>query len=387
MGESVSEVIRNSGIRSFERWLAQSPFTVKDLSVERGIYFSGIIEENKDKEYSKIMFLHVANDIPLLVGDIMNWRVEHGDTEKWIIFKEEKKVNGTYRTFWIIRCNYLIKWIDAAGILQDSWSYIVSSKDDKIKGNFRTWNNLITPQPNKYAEIMMPRRAVDRSTNFIVEDESWKVIEYDHTSVPGIIYLSLTENKINMIYDDLKNNVADTDRLKFPELAAMWSIGDIITPTFVDENFSKLDYTMVSSNLEVVNENMEAVGAGTTTITIALKDRPTILKQYELIVREAAEEFSAYINGADTIRLDRQEAYQLVGTTDISNENVTFHIPSEDEEYVQMLTKAALAPEDREKPNFCVLHANKKNKLGTITLIAEYNGQQYTKAIKIIPLW
>jgi hypothetical protein len=39
------------------------------------------------------------------------------------------------------------------------------------------------------------------------------VVEYDHTSVPGIIYLSLTENKINSIYDDVENNVADTDKL------------------------------------------------------------------------------------------------------------------------------------------------------------------------------
>ena len=31
--------------------------------------------------------------------------------------------------------------------------------------------------------------------------------------MPGTIYLSLTENKINMIYDDLVNKVADTDKL------------------------------------------------------------------------------------------------------------------------------------------------------------------------------
>lgn len=59
----------------------------------------------------------------------------------------------------------------------------------------------------------MPRYEIDRATNFIVEDESWSVIEYDHTSVPGVVYLSLTEGKINSIYDDLNNKVADTDRL------------------------------------------------------------------------------------------------------------------------------------------------------------------------------
>ena len=43
LGESANEIALNSNIRSFERWLAGSPFTVENLSVERGLYFSGII--------------------------------------------------------------------------------------------------------------------------------------------------------------------------------------------------------------------------------------------------------------------------------------------------------------------------------------------------------
>jgi len=75
----------------------------------------------------------------------MNWEQEDATIEKWLLFSEEKKVNGTYRTFSIIRCNYLLKWIDALGHLQSSWAYVVSSLDSKIKGNYRTWNALITP--------------------------------------------------------------------------------------------------------------------------------------------------------------------------------------------------------------------------------------------------
>ena len=118
LGETTAERIRNGGIRSFEKWKEESPHTIRNLSVERGLYFDGIILTNKDKEYSKIMFLNVANDIPLLIGDIMTWETDDGSEEKWILFQEEKKVNGTYRTFWIVRCNYLLKWIDELGHLQ-----------------------------------------------------------------------------------------------------------------------------------------------------------------------------------------------------------------------------------------------------------------------------
>jgi hypothetical protein len=85
MGETTAERIRSGGIRSFEKWMAESPHTITTLSVERGLFFSGIILTNKDKEHEKIMFLNVANDIPLQVGDIMNWTIDDGSTEKWIL--------------------------------------------------------------------------------------------------------------------------------------------------------------------------------------------------------------------------------------------------------------------------------------------------------------
>ncbi len=142
LGETTAERIKNGGVRSFYKWLEESPHTIRNLSVERGIYFDGIILTSKDKEYEKIMFLEVANNVPIQVGDIMNWLLEDGTIEKWILIQKEKKVNGTFQSFWIVRCNYLLKWIDSNGHLNQSWAYFVSSLDSKIKGNFRTWNSL-----------------------------------------------------------------------------------------------------------------------------------------------------------------------------------------------------------------------------------------------------
>jgi ribosome biogenesis protein Tsr3 len=36
-----------------------------------------------------------------------------------------------------------------------------------------------------------------RGITFIIENEGWVVIECDWTSVEGIIYMSLTESKVN----------------------------------------------------------------------------------------------------------------------------------------------------------------------------------------------
>ena len=389
MGETTAERIRNGGIRSFEKWKAESPHTVRDLSVERGIYFDGIILTSKDKEYEKIMFLNVSNDIPLLIGDIMNWQLDDGNIEKWIIVQEEKKVNGTYRTFWIIRCNYLLKWVDGDGHVQQSWSYFVSSLDSKIKGNFRTWHSLITPQPNKYAEILMPRYPINRSTNFIVEEEAWTVVEYDHTSVPGVIYISLTEDKINSIYDDVANNLAETDRitqydLSIPSLIQTFDINEVIQPKFtltangVPSNEPVTLITTDKSIARIVNGQLTAVANGTVDIIVQLTNHPEIQETIQIQVG-GEKEFSAYIEGKAAIRLGCKNEYILKGTSDLSLESfVGFTLDSTKLAKIEKIDKATYS---------CIIKANEDNELGKIILHATYNNVDYVKEIEVIPLW
>lgn len=137
-GKTVADVATNTGIRSFEKWLAESPnVPPNDLQIEGKCFFRAIILSKKDAENKKIKELHVALDVPATVGDIVIW-----DNERWLIYQKERKVRETHQTFYMVRCNYYIKWVDSEGHLQGSWCYFVSSMDSKIKENFRTWNNL-----------------------------------------------------------------------------------------------------------------------------------------------------------------------------------------------------------------------------------------------------
>lgn len=333
----------------------------------------------------KLLKLNVALDIPLRVGDIMSWKQDDGSVEKWLLLSEQKKVNGNHRTFEIVRCNYVLKWIDNNGHIQSTQSYVVSSVDTMIKGNFRTWHNLITPQPNKYAEIIIPRREIDRGTNFIIEDEGWKLVEYDYTSVPGVMYLSLTESKINLIYDDLDIDLADTDKLAqyqlaIPDKTQIFSVGEIINPIYtLIKNGKPYNAEIVWTSLDksiVKNtpEGLLAVGSGEVELVATLKDYPEIKKTIKIVIGAEEQEFGAYIEGSDSIKLDRYSTYKLVGTNEISQV-----------EYV--LEPTELASISAAENNTCVIHANNKNKLGQITLVATYNNKEYTKVIKIVPLW
>ena len=398
-GDTIGERITKGGIRTFQRWKAESPHTVSTLSVERGLYFDGIILQSKDKAYQKIMHLNVSNDIPLKVGDIMNWTQPDGTLEKWLLLSEEKKVNGTYRTFDILKCNYLIKWVNDKGYLKQSWAYVLSSTDDKVKGNFRTWHNLITPQPNKYAEIIMPRpidihseieNTVNRGTNFIIEDESWKMVEADFTSVQGILYMSLTENKVNLQYDDLNVDVADTDKLLFPTLEPVYSVGDEIIPNFTEQTLNEWQIVLVPEDNQTIvgfnnNGRLVALNPGSTVIKMRLKNhgaedaRKAVTKQFEIVVNASAADEPAYIYGPDKVRLDRYANYYLALE---GQENNVLEAPLS---IINGEDLGTLAYDNDHA--FYVLHANNKNKLGKLTLSANYNNKTYEKTIEIIPLW
>lgn len=387
LGETATEIALNSNIRSFERWLAGSPFTVENLSVERGLYFSGIIQTSKDKEEKKLMYLYVANDIPIQVGDILTWIQDNGTIEKWILLQKIHDVHEAYQTFQMIKCNYELKWIDEDGYLHKSWAYVLSSKDEMVKGNFRMWHSLVTPQPNKYAEIIMPRPELNsdlardqllRGINFIIQNEAWTVIECDWTSVDGIIYMSLTESKVNYQYDDRDNSIADTDRLTFPSLQSVYKVGDYIIPEFTGETWNEWQVELIPTNKSLVQldgERWRAIAVGKLKFTMRLKDRKAVTKEYEIEIYDENAEFTAYIDGPSEIKLDRYCNYGLTGSTTIIGEV----------EY--SLEETQLANISNIENNICTIHANKKNKLGKIILNAQYNGITYTKTIKIVPLW
>lgn len=399
-GETVAERIKNSGIVAFEKWLAQSPFTVEDLSVERGLYFSGIIQTSKDIEEKKLMYLYVANDIPIVVGDILTWRQDNGAIEKWLLLQKVHKVHEQYQTFQMVKCNYELKWIDESGYLHKSWAYAVSSTDDMVKGNFRMWHSLVSPQPNKFAEVIMPRpqlAGVDRDQllrgiTFIINDEGWTVIECDWTSVEGIVYMSLTESKVNYLYDDRDIEVADTDRYKFPELPTIYKVGETIVPQFEAGTLNQWEIKLEKpEDCDFIDNNFVTTGVGQCIITMRLKNKPTVMKTVEITVLPLEEEFVAYITGPDKLRLDRQDEYKLTSESYIDDSQVTISIQADPgakkppSDYATL--RQSLNDQGEVVPNSYILHANAKNKLGKVVLVASYNGVEYTKTVEIIPLW
>ena len=254
----------------------------------------------------------------------------------------------------------------------------------------------------------MPRYPIARSTNFIIENESWAVIEYDHTSVPGTIYLSLTENKINRYYDDTVANIADTDKRAvykavFPDIPHPFSVGEPIVPIHytlmkngvecdtVEVEFDSTDKTIARK----VNGVLTAIKEGDVDLHLTLVGINEPIDP-EYISIHIGEDFtpSAYIDGPDYIRVSEDGQFRCVATdrvdskgdeseTEVVPMEVSFKLGAQSEPNLVTLKKDT----DNPLQNSCTIYTNKKGKIGTFELIMTYENVDYTKTISVVPLW
>lgn len=355
------------------------------------MFFRGVILDNKQDESKLTKRLKVALDIDVFPGSVVLW-----DDEHWIIYQKERRALQSFNVFYIVKCNYELSWIDDEGHLQKTWAYVVGGKDSKIKENFRTWNSLITPQPNRYIEILVPTVAIRRYTSFIINGEGWFVIDKDNISIKGITYYTMCEQKLNYVDDDLVNEIAKKDQLAkyeflIPTSPVTINVGQCIAfydlPYSIVKNGqvvadrSIFDIKMKSSDLSIVsltNEEICGQSEGECNITLTGTLIGEIYMEpftatYSIRVTPL-KELAAYIEGNDTIKMDREQPYELK-VDNVIDETVLWEVSNE-------LVNIVSAIDGK-----CILRANNKNRLGTVTLTATYKHLVLTKEITVRALW
>lgn len=375
LGITPQERAFNSGILEFKRTLHYDQHTVRNLKC-RDLYFDGIILTDKQDENRVSQILHTELNVEIGVGDMVIW-----DNSPWLIYKKTISSYQPYNQFYMVQCNYVINWVDTDGILHSSAARVIGSKDSKIKDNFRTWNELITPQPNKFIEVIMPYQFIEKTREIILYEEAWTLVDYDRVSVPGIIYLSFTESKVNELRDDVAAQIANIDKLQD------WSINAPLSYSMkVGEEFTP-SYTLLKNGIVQPEARAEIIpGEGLTlndngTLSCFVEGETELILKYgnimltqKVIIGDSPA--LGYINGNSYIRVGRSDSYSFVSATGETIEGLEFSLEAGD----------ALATVENTLGG-CVVKANERNKLGTITLAVDYDGQHYTKTINIISLW
>lgn len=378
LGTTYQEHAYKSGILEFRRYLKYNQHTEHNLTINNSNeQFSGVILTDKEDEnrVSQILLAKVVEDggPEIKQGDLIWWGE---DKQPWLLYRSTTSSYQPHQKFYMVRCNYEVNWLDKDGMLNSSWIYLLGSKDSKIKDNFRTWHSVITPQPNKYINIMMPHQLMDLGTEIMVLDEVWTLVDYDQNSVPGVIYMSFTETNFNEQRDSLEDKLANADQL------ANWTI-DMLDSRIVEANsIFDLNYAILKNGVaqsvqpEIIiegsltlleNNQIQAGATGAGSITIKYRG----VEKTQRVAVGGTPTANVVFIGDDKIRVASTNVYTLENA-----KNVTFTIND---------PKSLVSLESND--NSCKIIANDKNKLGVFTLTADYDGGSLSKTINVVSLW
>ena len=397
-GFTYKEQIENIARRNFDNYLAETPTSV-DVRCEGQDYKVAIVENKQDESRLSKQMLSSVYDY-FSIGSLVFWKYfEPIDCPEnfWIVWKREQNSIQDHTVSYISRCNHKLKWIDDHGVRHEQYVYEFSSKENMIRATFKSRvQEIIASEPNKFMEIIMPfTKDIKREQRFIVDGEAWYVIEFDSSSVDGITYITLGEDKKDLQQDLLidKGDVEDLanyrDENKFYisvlEENPIVEIGTsyYIKPFYYEEgNLKSATFNFYANGMLLgTGSSYEQVYTKDTTLIITLAKKEEIYKIIEIKVSEEPQEDVTYkIIGDDNIKWGKTSAYSVEAESNgviTQITSVIYYINNNENDLVDFEVKNGI----------CYIKANEKRKVGNIVLVASGRNFSIEKNIRITSLW
>ena len=395
-GWDYKEQVESLARRNFDNYLAETPSSVK-IKYNGEEYKVAIVENRQDEfRLSKQMLSSINNYFP--IGSLIYWQYFSPidcPENFWIVWKQQQNSIKDHYVSYISRCNHKLKWIDDHGVRHEQYVYEFSSKENMIRATFKSRvQEIIASEPNKFMEIIMPFTTdIKREQRFIVDGEAWYVIEFDSSSVDGITYITLGEDKKDLQNDLLIKNGDNEDLADYKEENKFFislinenpvvekNTSYVIKPYYYEKGvLTSAYFRFYIDNIEVgEGEFLERVYSEDTKVLIVLDKKEEITKTIDIKVIEEENNNSTYVLVGDSnIKWGKCSGYMVekeyLGNVEIVS-NVSYSIDNED--------IASLEIEN----NICYIIANNKRKTGKIILTASGEDFSVEKIINITSLW
>ena len=396
-GSTYKQQIEAIAQRNFDRYLAETP-TAVDILYEGEDYKVSIVENRQDESrLSKQMLSSLNNYFP--IGSLIYWQYyEPLDCPEnfWIVWKIQQNSLQDHTVSYINRCNHKLKWIDNYGVRHEQYIYEFSSKENMIRATFKSRvQEIIASEPNKFMEIIMPfTKDIKREQRFIVDGEGWYVIEFDSSSVEGITYITLGEDKKDLQQDLLIDKGDSEDLANYNNENKFYiqtmqqnpvvekNTSFVIKPYYYEEGdliYNSLFKFYINDTLVGTGYEYEQVYEEDTNIVIKLASKEEISYTVHIIVEDTPQEEVIYkIIGDNKIKWGKTAIYSV--------EKQQYGIIESISNAVYSLSDNTLATIEVDD-GIAYIKANNKRRVGTITLIAEIGNISIEKIISITSLW
>ena len=401
-GFSYKEQVQNLARRNFDNYIAETPTSVV-VQYENESYKVSIVE-NKQDEYrlSKQMLSSIYDYFP--IGSLIHWEYfnpKEAPENYWIVWRIQQNSIQDHNVSYISRCNHKLKWIDEHGVRHEQYVYEFSSKENMIRATFKSRvQEIIASEPNKFMEIIMPfTEDIKREQRFIVDGEAWYVIEFDSSSVDGITYITLGEDKKDLQqdllikqgnYEDLANY--DNEGKKYIGLIDYNPIiqeysNYLIHPFYFEDGIyipdKEFDFYINNQKVYTGQEyNIFCEGATKITAEIKLLENPLIKTSIEIISDNSIYNgINSKIIGNSKIKWGQSCFYNLQY---IYEDGLYEYLGSS----IQVLNNSNNLATVEYTDDGVLITANSKRKVGNILLQAYgTNGNIIRKVVEIVSLW
>lgn len=248
-GATDQEVIENKSARDFDALRKKSPdrcvFTYKGKDYV-GVLSSGARSAAQNE--SKIIFyLRAAKDIPLPEGAVITTHDRGFDkTRYWIVMNQEVHPYYGYFKYKMLELDYILKYIGTDGKEHSIPCYINGTGTFDIKEYFKFSNKNIVQKPNRAINtIWATTDDIDTNCRFIIGKETWRYVDDDRISIPGISYATLNQTGIDISQDSVNEQVAGKKRIDSVSIISNYGAGLDGEEISINDEFDNLEFYLI----------------------------------------------------------------------------------------------------------------------------------------------
>ena len=383
-GSDPNSFYKNVGIKYFEDYLRSSPLAEKITL--NGEVISSAIHSNSENESKSTKIFLISLDKSVSIGDLIEWQKDN-----WIVIQKEQLPLESYIKVVGLKCNYELKWVDAYGVLNSTHAYVLGSMDSAIREVFKKAQKIAVSEDNKLIEAVAPMVPILTGQRFLLQGEAWRVTERDLISVNGILYISLTKEKVDRFDDDVENSVANADKIGtsfidigFDSLNLEINKTFVISPILVKSGriIRDAEFTIASkSGNKIEGNRITATKIGTDLVIVKLKEQEGLSVSFTLVVEEEqiTDPVKIQISGDSNIKWGRTRTYTAIAISE--------HQPTEAFASFEIISGNNLAKIIKYTPQTCTIAANDENLSGKIVLEARTSLGITTKEIEVVSIW
>jgi len=345
-GTDLQQRVQNSKEREFEIFLSKSPNKVKVFKDNEE--FTGVLQNksSSEKEVTSYLLTSLSNNWDN--GTIVRTEQLSNDLEqKWLVMHDDTYVSIGYSRYQVLELDMPISWIDN-GIAYSELVHFSGSganlRDKAVTSKFSIQFNIsLAYKPNRILSLIMKTNShIKKGIRILIEDEVWKVTGLDKVSVPGVSYVTLEEDYIDHMDDQV---YADAPKLLDWNIQS--NFGDkielikekptqIIFSLFYGDSKREEDIVIKIKDKNIVeykDSNFIGKKRGRTTCVVCLKESPDISKEFSIEVVNTENSLYSII-GPNIVKVLGIAKYQIVKPieeeVEISSKNNNFSIVSKE---------------------------------------------------------